>query len=289
MFSTIDIVMFGTGGILLLLYIFFYIKGMKYKNYFEALDEDEYFMKDIYMVGLAILETIHYDYTSKKDRIMRQDIDIFYGKKYEDFYLSVVRSQQISLSFTLLVLGFCLYGLVEDVMVVFIVIFFAGLTFYYFGSSLGNKIKERSESMLSDFSEMVSKLALLTNAGLILKEAWQIVAYNGETYLYQEMQLSVIDMQNGISDIDAISKFASRSMLPEIRKFCSTIIQGLEKGNNELVYMLQEQSKECWNLKQQLAKREGEKASSKLMIPMAIMFIGILVMVVVPIFTNMGT
>ena len=52
--------------------------------------------------------------------------------------------------------------------------------------------------------------------------------------------------------------------------------------------MLQEQSKECWELKQQLAKRQGEKASSKLMIPMAIMFIGILVMVVIPIFSNMG-
>lgn len=142
--------------------------------------------------------------------------------------------------------------------------------------------------MLSDFSEMVSKLALLTNAGLILREAWEMVAYNGESDLYKEMQMSVEDMRNGESEITAISKFASRSMLPEIRKFSSTVVQGLEKGNQELVYMLQEQSKECWELKQQLAKRQGEKASSKLMIPMAIMFIGILVMVVIPIFSNMG-
>ena len=299
MFSAIDICMFGTGIILLLMYLFFFIKGMKYKNYFDIyvlnedeyilLDEDEYIMKDIYIVGLAVLETIHYSYTSKYDRILRRDIDIFYGKKYEDFYLSVIRSQQISLSFTLLVFGFCLYGLAGDPTVVFVMILFAGLAYYYFGASLENKLKKRSESMLNDFSEMVSKLALLTNAGLILKEAWEIVAYNGDSCLYQEMQLSVIDMQNGLSDVDAISKFASRSMLPEIRKFCSTIVQGLEKGNQELVYMLQEQSRECWNLKQQLVRRQGEKASSKLMIPMAIMFIGILVMVVVPIFTNMGT
>ncbi len=199
-----------------------------------------------------------------------------------------IRSQQISIAFTLLVLGFCLYGLASDVLIVFVIAGFAAMAFYYFGSLLENRIKERSDSMLSDFSEMVSKLALLTNAGLILREAWEMVAYNGESDLYKEMQMSVEDMRNGESEITAISKFASRSMLPEIRKFSSTVVQGLEKGNQELVYMLQEQSKECWELKQQLAKRQGEKASSKLMIPMAIMFIGILVMVVIPIFSNMG-
>ena len=34
--------------------------------------------------------------------------------------------------------------------------------------------------------------------------------------------------------------------------------------------------------------RQGEKASAKLMIPIMIMFMGILVMVLIPIFTNLG-
>lgn len=288
MFTITDIVMFSTGGILLILYLIFFFKGLQYKDYFAELDEDDYILKDIYIVGLAVLRTIHYSFISKKDRILRQDINIFYGKNYEDFFLVTIRSQQISIAFTLLVLGFCLYGLAGDALIVFVIAGFAALAFYYFGSLLENRIKERSDSMLSDFSEMVSKLALLTNAGLILREAWEMVAYNGESDLYREMQMSVEDMRNGESEITAISRFASRSMLPEIRKFSSTVVQGLEKGNQELVYMLQEQSKECWELKQQLVKREGEKASSKLMIPMAIMFIGILIMVVIPIFSNMG-
>ena len=49
-----------------------------------------------------------------------------------------------------------------------------------------------------------------------------------------------------------------------------------------------EQSAEIWNLKRQLVKREGEKASSKLLIPKFLMFMGILIMVIVPIFTNIG-
>jgi tight adherence protein C len=77
-------------------------------------------------------------------------------------------------------------------------------------------------------------------------------------------------------------------MMPEVKKFSSTLIQGLQKGNKELSIMLQQQSAEIWSLRKQNVRREGEKAASKLLAPMLIMFIGILIMVVVPIFTNLG-
>lgn len=62
----------------------------------------------------------------------------------------------------------------------------------------------------------------------------------------------------------------------------------MTKGNSELTAMLQEQSKEVWQLKKQLVRREGEKAASKLLIPICVMFVGILIMIIVPIFTNLG-
>ena len=66
------------------------------------------------------------------------------------------------------------------------------------------------------------------------------------------------------------------------------MIQVIEKGNKELVKMLKEQSAESWNIKKYITMREGEKASGKLLIPMMIMFIGILIMVLIAIFTNIG-
>lgn len=95
-------------------------------------------------------------------------------------------------------------------------------------------------------------------------------------------------MNNGVSEIDAMFNFGSRCIIPEIKKFTSTIIQGMTKGNSELTAMLQEQSKEVWQLKKQLVRREGEKAASKLLIPICVMFVGILIMIIVPIFTNLG-
>ncbi len=55
-----------------------------------------------------------------------------------------------------------------------------------------------------------------------------------------------------------------------------------------MTMMLMDQSKEVWGAKKQYVRRQGEKAASKLMIPICIMFIGILIMILVPIFTNLG-
>ena len=77
-------------------------------------------------------------------------------------------------------------------------------------------------------------------------------------------------------------------MMPEIRKFASTLVQGLDQGNAELAPMLTQQSKEVWEIKKQLVRRAGELANNKLLIPMLLTFLGILIMIMVPIFANLG-
>lgn len=77
------------------------------------------------------------------------------------------------------------------------------------------------------------------------------------------MQLTVVEMKNGVSETDALFRFGTRCILSEIKKFTSTIVQGIIKGNSELTYMLQEQSKEVWAAKKQNVKRQGEKAGKQ--------------------------
>lgn len=288
MLELTDYIIFGIGALLLLLWLLFFVKGMKSASFFEGLEEKDYPLKEIYFVGYALLETIHYQYKSKSDRKLRKEISVLYGNKYADYYMRVIYSQKVTLAFTLVVFAFAFYGLADSMLAVVIVLVFAGTAYYYFGTMTSKKILERSEEMLSDFSNVVSKLALLTNAGMIMREAWEDVAYNGETTIYKEMQRSVQEMNNGVSEIDALYNFGSRCIIAEIKKFVSTIIQGIEKGNSELTGMLQRQSSEVWEAKKQNVKRQGEKAASKLMLPMLLMFLGILIMIIIPIFTNMG-
>lgn len=284
----LDYLMIAFGAISLIAWIVFYVKGKKHNSMFDVLEEKEYPLKEIYGLGYAVLEIIKYKYKSKSDRKLRQELDILYGSKYSEYYLRVIHSQQVTLAFTVLVLSFAFYGLTSEILACIVGFVFAGLAYYYFGTVTKKKILKRSDELLHDFSEVVSKLALLTNAGMILREAWQEVAFAGNGIIYTEMQTAVNDMNNGVSEIDAIYNFGTRCIIPEIKKFTSTIIQGMTKGNSELTAMLQDQSKEVWQLKKQLVRREGEKAASKLLIPICIMFVGILIMILIPIFTNLG-
>ena len=286
--SLVQLIMMSVGTILLLLWLVVFAMSGKYAQLFQTLNEKEYPLKEIYCFGYCLLEKIHYGYRRVEDQKMRQEISIFYEKKYAEYYLRVIYAQKVTYAATLFVLAFILYGLTNEIIIFFLLLLFAGLAFYYYGNQIHDRIQKRSQEMISDFSEVVSKLALLTNAGMIMREAWEYVANTNDTTIYQEMKRTVDEMKNGVSETEAFREFGNRCVLPQIKKFTATIVQGMVKGNSELVIMLQQQSSEVWNAKRQSVKQLGEAAESKLMLPMCIMFVGVLVMVVIPIFTNIG-
>ena len=104
-----DIVIMTLGIVSLIIWLMFFIKGMKYNSMFDVLVEKEYPFKEIYGLGYAVLETIKYNYKSKGDRKLRQELDVLYGSKYSEYYLRTIHSQQITIAFTLFVLSFILY------------------------------------------------------------------------------------------------------------------------------------------------------------------------------------
>ncbi len=285
--SQLDSYMIIIGAVSLMIWWLLYLNGLRYGSMFDSLDDKEFRFKSLYGMGYGILQAIHYKYKSKGDRKLRQQLEVLYGEKYCEYYLRVIHSQQISMAITVFVLSFAVYGLSAEIAAFVIMLMFSGVAYYYFGTLTSKKLLARSEQLLHDFSEVVSKLALLTNAGMILKEAWQEVAFAGDGIIYSEMRTTVSEMNNGVAEIDAIYNFGMRCMIPEVKKFASTVMQGMEKGSGDLSVMLTEQSKEVWQMKKQLVRREGEKASSKLLFPLCIMFIGVLIMILVPIFANL--
>lgn len=290
MFTLVDIVVEIICALLLIVWLILLMKGSKYKDFIEPLDKKEFPLKDLYGIGFALMELVKYNYKSKSDKKLKENIEILYGeKKYVDYYIRVIYAQRVTFAFSVLLLGFIFYGLSGgELIIVVIMALFSGTAYYYFGALPKQKIAKRSNEMLSEFANVVSKLALLTNAGMIMHEAWRQIAESGDGAIYEEMRRSVSDMDNGISEAEALRKFGIRCVLPEIKKFTSTIAQGLSKGNAELAMELQNQSKEVWMMKKQDVKRQGEVAANKLMVPIVIMFIGILIMVIIPIFANLG-
>ncbi len=212
-----DLIIMGFGLVAFLAWMVLYFKGYKNASIFEPLDEKDFPLKEIYFVGYAFTEIINYQFKSAADRKLRKNLEILYGPKYAEYYLRVIYAQKITMAFSLFVLSFALYGLADSLAGMFVGVMFAIAAYSYFGTMTEKKIMKRSEEMLSDFSEVISKLALLTNAGMILREAWEEVAYTGETSIYKEMQKTVDQMNNGYSEIDAIFSFGTRCIIPEIK------------------------------------------------------------------------
>jgi tight adherence protein C len=131
---------------------------------------------------------------------------------------------------------------------------------------------------------MVSKLVLLVNAGMTLNRAWEkiCVETKKKTPLYLELKTTYLQIQGGKSESEAYEEFARRCRVREITKFVTLIIQNLKKGSDDMVPLLRLQAEECWELRKMRARQLGEEASTKLILPMMIMFIGILIIVVLP-------
>ena len=127
---------------------------------------------------------------------------------------------------------------------------------------------------------MVPKLTLLINSGMVLREAWYLVANGKEGPLYTLMKKACEDMENGDSDAVAINKFGILSDSNVIKKFTSAMVQGIEKGNSELADFLNAQVSELLAHKRQLALQNGEVAAGKLIIPLGITFGGIIMIII---------
>ncbi len=273
------------------LFVFLLFSSNEYDNMISPLDEKEFLLKNIYGVGFKMMEIFKIDLKNKKANDLREKIKILYGDKYAEFYLRVYYAQRLSLSALVLVLSLifsCMASGTDGLMLMILGFVLTGVTYYYFFTLAESKLKKQSLLYISDFPDAISTLALLVNSGMVLREAWTQVAYSNNKPLNIQMQKVSEDMNNGISEADALYAFSIKCATPEIKKFTSFIIQGLEKGNSDLAISLRNQSGELWEMKRQSVLQQGQLAASKLLIPIMIMFIGILIMVMGPIMTNLG-
>jgi len=157
---------------------------------------------------------------------------------------------------------------------------------YAMYDELSDLAKKRREAIARQFPNVVSKLALLVTSGMIMDKAWKETAYSQDFVLYKEMQTTSQELDNLVSPEAAYGAFIDRCNTKETAKLASAIMQNLSKGNAEIGALLKGLAAEAWMERRQLAKRDSEKANSKLMIPTMLLFIMILIILMVPIAMN---
>lgn len=258
-------------------------RGKQYGYMVESLDGGEYFLKELYVVGFSLNDGKIFKLRGKMERDLKKQAKLLWGDQYYEYYANLAWAQFLSLTLLIVSIGFSLSGFLktEQIPILLILVLLFIAAFWNLSlSKMKEKVQKRREECEAEFPNMVSKLALLINSGMVLREAWRVTAYGKEGTLYALMKQACEDMENGESDVGAIYKFGVTSDSASIKKFTSAMIQGMQKGNSELADFMVSQTSELWAHKRQMALQQGEVAAGKLIIPLGITFAGIIMIIV---------
>lgn len=160
---------------------------------------------------------------------------------------------------------------------------------------LHKRVEEREEQMKMDYPELVSKLALLLGAGMTVPNAWQRIVTDylkkelPETkkhYAYEEMLLTANELKNGVFQQEALESFGRRCRIPCYNKLATLLTQNLRSGSTNLAQLLREETVEAFEERKHMARRQGERAGTKLLVPMMLLLTIVMVIVVVPTFLS---
>ncbi len=149
------------------------------------------------------------------------------GGRFVEYWARLYWARTLSMSLLVLALAFCAAVFMDGYMLFAVLV--AGVAMvaviYSNGANeMSNQLQKRSTECMMEFSNVVSKLTLLMNCGMILKEAWYIVAKSKQGIIYELMQEACREMDNGMASAEAIYNFGVRTGSPEVRKFASIIM-----------------------------------------------------------------
>ena len=156
--------------------------------------------------------------------------------------------------------------------------------------------KKKEEELLREYPEILSRISLYIQAGMTSRNAlgkivsdYEVTrAEQGRKYGYEELKKTFYEMNRGISEHKAYKNLGERIGLPEYKKLSGILIQQLEKGSKGFLDNLQEETREAFEKKKRIAKEAGEKAGTRLLIPMGILFVITLVIIMTPACMSFG-
>lgn len=261
------------------------ISKNKYEKIIHPLDKKEYPLKKFIPIGLYILDVLNYKYLTSWDRRLLMKFTELKGTKNSWYYMKIHWANRIILFITGIIFAAIIsFGTNTDMAYYFFSICFVTLITISADWELKRQLKKRHLSIRWDFPDFLNKLALLVNAGLTISKAWEKAVRENKkkSDFYREAEITINEIAAGKPELKAYEDFARRCRTIEVARFISIIMQNIRKGNAELSSILRVMSAESWEMRKNAAKKLGEEASAKMVLPMMIMFVAIILIVATP-------
>lgn len=181
--------------------------------------------------------------------------------------------------------------IIEDSSGYFLVLILITAGVLYWGRSrdLDQKLERRKRELLMDYPEIVNKLALYMGAGMTIRNAffkmgedYKKQSDRRKRYVYEEIVMVCYELQSGRSEAEAYDHLGKRCQVQAYMKLSALLSQNIRKGSNDLLQMLRQEADNAFAERKGLAKKLGEEAGTKLLLPMMMMLCIVMVIIMIP-------
>ena len=154
-----------------------------------------------------------------------------------------------------------------------------------------DKAAARREQLLLDYPELVSKLLVLLGAGMNARAALLSIASDyaeeqaqrkSPRAAYEELTKALLLLRTGESESHMYRAFGRACGLRQYMKLASLLEQNQRTGVAALRNILSAEMSLAWEERKTLARRLGEEAGTKLLLPLFLMLLVVMVIMVVP-------
>ncbi|MDE6318508.1 MAG: type II secretion system F family protein, partial [Lachnospiraceae bacterium] len=171
----------------------------------------------------------------------------------------------------------------------FLVLIAAGVLYWGKSRELDQKLEARKRELLLDYPEIVNKLALYMGAGMTIRNAFFKMGEDykkqrkqKKKYVYEEILITCYELQGGRSETEAYEHFGKRCQVQSYIKLAALLSQNIRKGSNDLLRMFRQEADNAFAERRSMAKKLGEEAGTKLLMPMMMMLCVVMVIIMIP-------
>lgn len=210
-----------------------------------------------------------------------------FGDKVLKAKILIHFSKKIALIFYTFFFTFILFSITSNLILLGAGILISVLFYFYLDSLVYDTYKQTVKNLKSDLPNFVTRLSLLIESGIGLR--------NSIEYIVERSSGSIVDrflflqslIANGLSEQDAYNQLLITTDDIMIRKFISLILQNLKKGGDDISKSLQIIKKESDEYRKTQMIIDTQESNRKLLYPNTLIFLGIMIMVMVPVFINL--
>ena len=206
-----------------------------------------------------------------------------YGEENLKENLIILISKKLFSSFILINIVLILFSYINQEVVLIGGIFFVIIYSFLLDTKIMNDYKMQNKKFKNDLPNFITRLSLLINLGISLRTAIGFIAQNSDGEVVDKFNKVKKLIDNGMSEEEAYNTILVKTNDILIRKFISNLMQNIKTGGDDLEEKLELIKKETNDYRKSQMIFKAQEANRKLLIPNLFIFLGIMLMVMVPV------